>query len=153
MNAIQLLKQDHQRMKHILDALEETTERGVKTREELYAKMRTALTIHEEIEEKILYPVLKSHPKLKDIVLEGYEEHHVADLIVAELDGLPVDDETWGAKLKVMKENIEHHIEEEEEKMFLKAADELSRTELQELGEQMEAYKKELEGKALPKAS
>ena len=98
-----------------------TTERGVKTREELFATIKGELTVHEIIEEEIFYPELKAHPKAKDIVLEGYEEHHVVDLLMGELESLDVDDETWGAKAKVMKENVEHHIEEEEGDMFRKA--------------------------------
>jgi hypothetical protein len=56
------------------------------------------------------YPALRAHPEAKDIVLEGYQEHHVADLIVKELHAVQKDDEQWGAKFKVLKENIEHHI-------------------------------------------
>jgi hemerythrin-like domain-containing protein len=74
-------------------------------------------------------------------VLEGYQEHHVADLIVKELHGLAKDDERWGAKFKVLKENIEHHIEEEEGQMFRTARGVMSREELQELGARMRAMK------------
>ena len=115
MDAITLLKDDHDRMRGLLERLETTTERGVKTRTELFATIEGELTVHEIIEEEIFYPELKSHPKAKDIVLEGYEEHHVVDLIMGELEDLPVDDEAWGAKAEVMRENVEHHMEEEEE--------------------------------------
>ena len=121
MDAIALLKADHDKVKKLLSELESTTERGVKTRTELFATIKGELTVHEIIEEEIFYPALKEHPKAKDIVLEGYEEHHVVDLLMGELEALAVDDETWGAKAKVMKENIEHHIEEEEGEMFKKA--------------------------------
>ena len=121
MDAITLLKTDHEAMRKLLDQLESTTERGVKTRTELFATIKGELTVHEAIEEEIFYPELKAHPKAKDIVLEGYEEHHVVDLVMAELEGLPVDDEAWGAKAKVMKENVEHHMEEEEGEMFKQA--------------------------------
>ena len=89
------------------------------------------------IEEEIFYPALKSHPKAKDIVLEGYEEHHVVDLLMGELESLDVSDETWGAKATVMKENIEHHIEEEEGEMFKQAAPVFDRQELDDLGARM----------------
>ena len=118
MNAITLLKADHDKVKKLLAELESTTERGVKTRSELFATIKGELTVHEIIEEEIFYPELKAHPKAKDIVLEGFEEHHVVDLLMGELEALDVSDETWGAKAKVMKENIEHHIEEEEGEMF-----------------------------------
>lgn len=144
MNAITLLKDDHDTLRKLLEELDATTERGVKTREELFTRIRRELDIHETIEEEILYPALKEHPKAKELVLEAYEEHHVVDLLVAELDGLPFDDETWGAKLTVAKENVEHHIEEEEDKMFSQARQVFDAEELEELGARMHARKEEL---------
>ncbi len=141
MDALTLLKDDHQKMRKLLDELESTTERGVKTREELFAQIKGELTVHEVIEEEIFYPALKEHPKAKDIVLEGYEEHHVVDTVMAELEDLPVDDESWGAKAKVMKENVEHHMEEEEGEMFQKARQVFDKDELDELGTRMEQRK------------
>ena len=77
MNAITLLKADHDKVKKMLDEGEATTERGVKTRTELLAELKAELTIHERIEEEIFYPALREHPRAKEIVLEGYEEHEV----------------------------------------------------------------------------
>ena len=141
MNAITLLKTDHDRFKKMLDEGESTTERGVKTRAELFAELKAELSIHERIEEEIFYPALKSHPKAKGIVLEGYEEHHVVDEIMGELEATDVTDETWGAKFKVMKENIEHHIEEEEGDMFKQARQVFDDDELDELGRRMQELK------------
>jgi hypothetical protein len=128
-------------MRKLLTDLESTTERGIKTREELYSTIKGELSIHEVIEEEIFYPALKAHPKAKDIVLEAYEEHHVVDTVMAELEETPVDDETWGAKAKVMKENVEHHMEEEEGEMWKQARSVFDKAELEELGERMEARK------------
>ena len=144
MDAVTLLKDDHDTLKKILNDLDSTTERGVKTREELFTRVRRELEVHEAIEEEIFYPALKEHPKAKDLVLEAYEEHNVVDMVMAEIEDTPYDDETWGAKLTVMKENIEHHIEEEEGEMFPQARDVFERSELQELGERMKARKAEL---------
>lgn len=77
-------------------------------------------------------------------MLEGYEEHHVVDTLMGELDDVSFDDETWGAKLSLMKENVEHHIEEEEEEMFVKAQEVLDDAELAEISERMRERKKEL---------
>jgi hemerythrin-like domain-containing protein len=143
MDAISLLKADHVKVKGILRELEPTTERALKTRTELFSKLKTELTVHEIIEEEIFYPTLKQHPKAKDIVLEGYEEHGVVDTLMGELEALPVDDETWGAKASVMIENIEHHIEEEEGEMFSKARQVFDRDELEQLGKAMETRKAE----------
>ena len=144
-NAIELLEDDHQKVKKLLESGDETTENAVKTRTDLFAKIKREMEIHEAIEEEIFYPALKQHPKAKDIVLEGYEEHHVVDQIIGELGDTDVEDERWGAKFSVMKENIEHHIEEEEDEMFKKARQAFSDEELETLGERMQARKKELE--------
>ena len=141
MDAIALLKADHDKMKKLLADGETTTERGEKTRTELFATIKGELFVHERIEEEIFYPELKQHPKAKDIVLEGYEEHHVVDEIMGELEALDVTDETWGAKFKVMKENIEHHIEEEEGEMFKQARSVFDRQELEDLGARMQSLK------------
>ena len=141
MDAITMLKADHEKMRKLLNELETTTERGVKTRSELYATIKGELTIHEVIEEEIFYPALRDHPKAKEIVLEGYEEHHVVDLLMGELEDLDVGDEAWGAKALVMKENVEHHMEEEEGEMFAKARQAFDRQELEDLGARMAARK------------
>ena len=141
MDAIALLKADHDKMRKLLTELESTTERGVKTRTELFATIKGELTVHEVIEEEIFYPELKAHPKAKDIVLEGYEEHHVVDLVMSELEELAVDDERWGAKALVMKENVEHHMEEEEGEMFKQARSVFDKAELDDLGARMEQRK------------
>ncbi len=144
MDAITLLKHDHDKVKKLLAELESTTERGIKTRAELFATIKGEMTVHESIEEEIFYPALMDMAKTKDITLEGYEEHHVVDLLMRELEDLPVDDEHWGAKANVMKENIEHHIEEEEDDMFPKTRQVFEEVELKELGERMAARKAEL---------
>jgi hemerythrin-like domain-containing protein len=148
MDAVQLLKQDHDKVKRILEDLDSTTERGVKTREELFTKVKRELEVHESIEEEIFYPALKQHPKSKELVLEAYEEHHVVNMVMAEIGDVPFDDETWGAKCTVMKENVEHHIEEEEGEMFKQARQVFSREELEELGVRMQARKEALLARA-----
>ena len=136
-DALQLLEQEHRRFEALLKQGEETTERARKGRRELLQTLTAELNAHELMEEKVLYPALQSHPEAKDIVLEGYEEHHVADLIAGELKDVATNDEQWGAKFAVLKENIEHHIQEEEGEMFRLARGIFSRDELQELGDRM----------------
>ena len=121
MNALKLLEEDHKKVKKLMGEIEPTTERGVKTREELFTKLRGELEVHEAIEEEIFYPALKEHPKAKDLVLEAYEEHNVVDMVMGEIEDVAYDDETWGAKFTVLKENLEHHIEEEESDMWKQA--------------------------------
>jgi hypothetical protein len=130
MVALQMLKDDHNKVKRMLVDGESTTARGEKTRRELFARLKGELEIHEAIEERIFYPALKEHHKAKEIVLEGFEEHHVVDTIMGQLQRTPVSDEQWAAKFTVMKENVEHHIEEEEGEMFKNARPHFSREEL-----------------------
>jgi hemerythrin superfamily protein len=146
MNALELLKADHDKVKKLLTEGDSTTERAEKTRTELFATIKRELTVHEEIEEKIFYPALREHPKAKDIVLEAYEEHNVVDTVMAELEQTDVTDETWAAKFTVMKENLEHHIEEEEGEMFKQARSVFDSGELTELGDRMAAMKEQLTG-------
>ena len=142
MDALKLIKQDHDRFKKLMKEIDDTTERAVKTRDEQFAKFEREIKAHERMEEEIFYPALLEHPKAKEIVLEGFEEHHAADVLLAELEDVPVDDEHWGAKFTVIKENIEHHMEEEEGDMFKKARSLLDDGELEDLGARMEGSKK-----------
>ena len=137
MDALTLLKSDHDRVKQMLETGEATTERAEKGRLELFAKLKQELTAHERIEEEIFYPALREHPRAREIVAEGYEEHHVVDLILGELEKTPPSDEQWAAKFKVAKENIEHHIEEEEGEMFRDARQVFDKQELEDLGARM----------------
>ena len=141
MDAIKLLKQDHEKVKKMLDELESTTERALKKRETLSEELKQELKVHEAIEEEIFYPALRKKLDDDEIVLEGYEEHHAVDMLLDELVGVPYDHETWGPKMKVIKENIEHHIEEEEGQMFKQAREALDKADLDELGTRMEERK------------
>jgi hypothetical protein len=136
-DAIEILEREHRRFEELLKQGEDTTERARSTRRELLATLTAELNAHELMEEKVLYPALQAHPQAREIVLEGFEEHHVADLIVQELQNVATDDEAWGAKFKVLKENIEHHIEEEEGNMFRLARGIFAREELRVLAARM----------------
>jgi hypothetical protein len=144
MDALKLLKHDHNEVKSMLSDLESTTERAEKTRTQGLATLKAELEVHEAIEEEIFYPALKEHPKTRELALEGYEEHHVVDMVMAEIEGVEPSDETWMAKFTVMKENLEHHIEEEEGEMFGQAEKVFEDDELEELGDRMQARKDEL---------
>ncbi|HEX7315358.1 MAG TPA: hemerythrin domain-containing protein [Pyrinomonadaceae bacterium] len=145
MNAFQLLKEDHQKVSGIFQQLEPTTERAEKTRTELFAKLNEELTIHAKVEEAVFYPAIKQAAETREIVLEGFEEHHVVKLLLKELESLPVDTEQWTAKLKVLQENVEHHVEEEEQEMFQKARQVLSEDDINRLGAEMEQMKQQLQ--------
>jgi hypothetical protein len=143
MNAFELLKTDHKKVSDLFKQLEDTTERAVKTREQLFATVKQELEIHARIEEQIFYPAIKEADETREITLEAIEEHNVVKRLLKELEGLSVEDERWTAKLKVLKENVEHHVEEEEGEMFKDAKKVLSAEQIEELGARLEAAKQE----------
>jgi hemerythrin superfamily protein len=135
-NALELIKDDHDRIKDMFSKALKADDPG--SRSELLQRIRAELIAHERMEEDVFYPALRSaSEKAKDIVLEGYEEHHVIDVILDEMFEVPEDTDQWHAKLKVLHENLEHHIEEEEEEMFSRARKAMSKETLDELGQKM----------------
>ncbi|MBV4518938.1 hemerythrin domain-containing protein [Pseudomonas sp. SWRI74] len=147
MNAIDLLKADHARVKDILSQLSESTERGVKKRTELLAKLEMEISIHTRLEEDVLYPAYKkAGGKEQDVMYyEAKEEHRTVDSLV--LPDLKVTDPStpeFSGRVKVVKELLEHHIEEEETEMFPQAKKLLGKTTLDELGAEMETLKARL---------
>ena len=136
-DAIEMLERDHRRFEEMLRKGEETTEQARTTRRELLNTLTRELNAHELMEEKVFYPALQTHPQARAIVLEGFQEHHVADVLVAELEQVATNDEQWAAKFKVLKENLEHHIQEEEGEMFRVARGIFSKDELKVLAQRM----------------
>jgi iron-sulfur cluster repair protein YtfE (RIC family) len=143
MNAFTLLKSDHEKVAGILERIESTTERAIKTREELFTQLKNELDLHARIEEEIFYPALEEAEETREITLEAYEEHRLVKQLLGELEAEPKDAEEWTAKFTVLKENIEHHVEEEEGEMFKKARAVLSDDEAEALGERMEEAKQQ----------
>ncbi len=143
MNVFTLLKDDHKKVAGILEKIDETTERGVKTREELFTKLKTELDVHARIEETIFYPELEKADETHDITLEAFEEHRLVKQLLGELEKMDKSDETWTARFTVLKENVEHHVEEEETDMFPKARKVLTEDQAEEIGNRMEEAKKE----------
>ena len=142
MDALELIKQDHKRLKRLL---EDTLEAEGADRESRMDHLRTELVAHERMEEEVFYPRLRQEQKAREEVLEGYEEHHVADVLLDELLEVPAETDLWKAKVKVLKENVEHHMDEEESELFKKARSVLDRDELEQLGERMERIKRSAE--------
>jgi hemerythrin superfamily protein len=140
-DAVKLLEKDHRRFERLMKEGEETTARAGTRRRDILGTLAAEIAAHERKEEKLLYPALKRHREARDIVLEGYQEHHVADLLIGELKNLDPADERWGAKFKVLKESLDHHIEEEEGHMFRTARSVLGRDKLEELGRRMQAMR------------
>ena len=138
MNAIELLKEDHNKVSLLFQKVKATEESEHK---ELFEKIKEELDVHTHIEETIFYPKIKEEEELEDIVLEGIEEHHQAKIFLRELANLTDDSEKFEPKLKVLMEDITHHVQEEEGEMFPMVEELFDETTLQELGEEMENEK------------
>lgn len=149
MNAIELLIQDHKLVKKLLEELSSTTERAVKRRGELLHRIEQELQVHTALEEQILYPAIKQAGGKEEAKMyyEAKEEHRTVDSLVLP-DLLHTDTGTleFAGRVKVMKELLEHHIEEEEGELFPTAKKLLSKDTLEELGRTMEVQKKMLKG-------
>lgn len=147
-NAIQLLKEDHRKVKDLLSQLVDTTTRAEKTRRQLLDKIEQELAIHTQLEEEIFYPAFKKagnseHAKL---YFEALEEHRAAeDLVLPDLKKTEPGSEKFSGRAKVLKELVEHHADEEEKDMFKKANQSMSKEELNELGTRMSERKQELQ--------
>jgi hemerythrin superfamily protein len=138
MNAIELLKADHKKVNHLFGQVK-ATEEG--EHREIFEQIKQELEVHTHIEETIFYPKMKEEKELEDIILEGIEEHHQAKIFLRELSNLTEDSEKFEPKLKVLMEDITHHVQEEEGEMFPKIEEIFDETTLQELGAQMEKEK------------
>lgn len=143
------LKNDHQKAKDILSRLADLSPRASASRKRLFEELKAMLTAHSRAEEKVFYDAIKGAKPTKDDALEGYEEHHLVDVLLREMSRLSPGDDQWKAKLTVLKENVEHHVKEEEDEIFDKAQEVLSADEADELGRRFVAERDKRLEKAL----
>lgn len=153
-DAIVVLKEDHKEIRKIFTDFEKAGEDATARKGRLVDKMIELLTVHTYIENEVMYPRVRALlPDLEDDILESYEEHHVADVLVVELAGMKPDAERFDAKTTVLIENVRHHMEEEEQDWFPKVREGLGRKQLQEIGAAMlEARKRAPRRPAQPSA-
>lgn len=155
-DAINLLVEDHKKLRKLLQEFEDTTERGVKTRQQLLKDIETEVQVHSQLEEEIFYPAYKVAAETSEerkLFFEAHEEHHIVDVVIAELKETDPSTEPFGAKAKLLKELIEHHAAEEEKEMFPRARQHMATDLLVDLGEQIEERRAELltERMSMPK--
>ncbi|RYZ90166.1 MAG: hemerythrin domain-containing protein [Proteobacteria bacterium] len=144
-DAIKLLKNQHREVEALFEELEKTSDRSFKKRETLFEEIARKLTHHAKIEEKIFYPEGKEVDE--DLTLEAYEEHDVMKHLISKIRRTDSKDETYMAKITVLKEVVEHHVKEEENEYFPKCKKDWSSEELDELGEEMQKLYDRLEAK------
>jgi hypothetical protein len=140
----QMLKKDHEEVKGILEQLKSTKESASKKREELFQKLREELVPHMKAEERTFYPPLMAKKEAREDAMEGVEEHHVSEMVLKELEKMPKGEDQWGAKMGVFKELVEHHIQDEEKKVFKSAEKALGHDEIQNIMKQFEQEKQKI---------
>ena len=146
MDAIALLIADHNRVRGLFARYETAHDDGnVEEAAKLVTKIVEELDVHMTIEEEVFYPAVHELKKeVADSVDEGVEEHHVAKVLLQELGSLPPTDDSWTAKVTVLIESVEHHIDEEEEELFPHVRGASNVAWLRVLAAKLESKKKEL---------
>lgn len=143
MDAIELLKQQHREVEALFEKYEKLGDKASAEKERLFTQIADRLAAHASIEEKFFYPSVNGDDT-EDLLLEAAEEHLAAKRVIADLLDLPPTDETFDAKVKVLKELIEHHVGEEEKELFPMVKKMAEKDALMDLGIQMEVMFKEL---------
>ena len=147
-NAIDLLKQDHDKVRGLLKKLTDSSNGAEKTRENLLEQIQNELKIHTQLEEEIFYPAFRDAKGTDhgELYYEALEEHHIVeDLVIPDVGDADTGSDEFAGRAKVLRELVEHHAEDEEEEMFAKARKAFSKDELEDLGKRMETRKQELQ--------
>jgi hemerythrin superfamily protein len=151
-NAIEMLKQQHREVEELFEELEGAGENAKKTKERLFVQIADAMAIHAEIEEKLFYPESKTDDT-EELLREAVEEHLSVKRVIADLMESGPEDDQFDARCKVLKEQVEHHVEEEESELFPKVQKICSKEELEDLGSRMQQMAEQLEEEGEPSAS
>jgi hemerythrin superfamily protein len=149
MNAIDLLKKQHREVEELFEQFEGAGEKAERTKERLCREISDQLAVHAEIEEKLFYPEAKQE-NTEELLRESVEEHLAMKRILADLIEKGTDDDQFEARMKVLQEQVEHHVEEEEKELFPKVRKSCSKEELEDLGTRMEAMAEELKEEGEP---
>ena len=148
MDAIDLLKSQHREVEDLFSKIEKS--RDVAKKDQLFTKLADSLAVHATIEEHHFYPAVKAK-RTEDILLEALQEHLGIKRVISDLLDTEIEDETFDAKIKVLKEQVEHHVEEEETDLFPKVRKVLDADQLEAIGQAMSAEQAELEEKGNPR--
>jgi len=138
MDAFELLKKDHKNVSNLFSEIESASGQE---KLKVFGRLKAELDLHAHVEETVLYPALENTDEAREITLEAYEEHKVVKDLLGELANAGAPDDEWNAKLTVLKENVEHHVEEEEGELFSKARQALGQARIEQLGTELEAEK------------
>ncbi len=150
MDAFSLLKADHRKVEELFQQLESASG---KAKLRVFEQIKTELDLHTKLEEKIFYPALEKPRQTHELTLEAYEEHDVVKKLLNQMSRAKSANEEWEAQAKVLQENVEHHVQEEENELFNKATSALSQEDIEELGERMAEEKERQQGRGAAKKS
>ena len=142
MDAFELMMNDHRRVSEIFDRMESGDS---SLRRELFPRLKQELDIHAHVEETIFYPALKEHAETRDLATHAYSEHNEVKRMLEELQGGldGTDDAAWATKLTKLRQSVEHHVQEEEGKMFTRARAALDQVRIEQLGKRMTEAKQQ----------
>lgn len=141
-DALNLLINDHKQVKEMFEQFEGLSDRSKATKKKLADQICQALTVHTQLEEKIFYPAAREAINDEDLMDEAQVEHASAKELIEQLQGMEADDDLYDAKVKVLSEQVEHHVREEEDEMFPKVRK--TKLDLEQLGEQMKTLKEQI---------
>jgi hemerythrin superfamily protein len=143
-----ILKEDHEKVMSLFEQIEEGEEMEVEEMGDIFSQIQQELEAHMDLEESYFYPVLEESDETRQEALEAYEEHKVAKLVLNDFGNIGQDDERWKAKLKVLKELVEHHVQEEEGNVFKMAKKVIDKDQIQEITENIEQQKSSMHAQA-----
>jgi hemerythrin superfamily protein len=150
-NALKLLEDQHREVEDLFEEFESAGEGAKKTKERIFKQIADSMAVHAEIEEKIFYPEAKeASEELEELLREAVEEHLSVKRIIADLLQTGPEDEQFDARVKVLKEQIEHHVEEEEGELFPQVKKDCDERTLEDMGSRMEQMAQELEAQGEP---
>ena len=154
MDALQVLKADHEVVRSLFEEFKKAKENDETSRlAELQRTIFRELEVHTSIEEEVFYPEAKQvGEEAEELIAEGIEEHHVVKVLMGEIEQLEPSDEAWVAKMTVLIENVEHHADEEEEELFPKLSKVFGDDRLEAMGEKLQAAKQRHGAPRVPEA-
>jgi hemerythrin superfamily protein len=144
MDILDELRHDHQQ---VMSLFKKAAKKKNGQGDSVFEQLRVSLLAHSKAEEKVFYKQIEGQKEAHEMVLEGYEEHHVAELVLKELARKKTDGERWHAKLMVLQELVEHHVQEEEGEIFSAAEKALAQADRQKMGEKFATEKQKLMAK------
>lgn len=144
MTIFDILKEDHEKARYLFNKIEKGGgKRDAGTLQKLFSQIEEELEVHMEGEERFFYTALEKNEGMRDKVLQAYEEHQVAKTLLGTFTNLAADDERWMAKLTVLNEIVEHHMQEEEQEIFKLAKKALDKEEAHQIALSFQQHKRE----------